>query len=52
MASAGALFFLIASAALAIGSASGQGEGDCSCNGLTVENRGNEVVPYSGQCLS
>ncbi len=51
MASAGALFFLLASAA-AIGDASSQGEGDCSCNGLTVENRGNEVVPYSGQCLS
>ena len=28
------------------------GQNGCFCNGLTVENRGNRVVPYSGECLS
>ncbi len=41
--------FALAAAAI-IGPAGGQN--GCFCNGLTVENRGNRVVPYSGECLS
>ncbi len=50
------LRLLLLAVLIAANFASGQfprrGRFGCQCNGLTVENEGNRVVPYSGQCLS